>query len=77
MNARAEAVIVAAEIAAGHDGQAELVVRVRHENGVEAATTLDGETGFRLMGGRSDDHLAGLIGRSWREILAETVLGGI
>jgi len=71
-----EALIVAAEITAGHDGRAELVIRVRHENGVVAPVVLDGETGFRLLAGRGADDLAALVGRSWRDVLAETVLGG-
>ncbi len=70
----AEPVIVGAEIAAGHDGQAELVVRVRHENGVVASLALDPETGFRLMAGPGARDPRGLIGQSWRRVLAETVL---
>ena len=66
--------IVGAEIAAGHDGQAELVLRVRHENGVVAPVVLDSATGFRLMDSRAPDDLSRLIGRRWREVLAETVL---
>ena len=67
---------MAAEITAGHDGRAELVVHVRHENGVVAPVMLDAETGFRLLAGRGANELAALIGRSWREVLMETVLGG-
>jgi hypothetical protein len=71
-----EAVIVAAEITAGHDGQAELVVRVRHENGVVSDVVLDGDTGLRLLAGAAADDLGALVGRSWREVLARSVLGG-
>ncbi len=71
-----EAVIVGAEIAAGHDGEAELVVRVRHENGVIATLTLDRDTGLRLMAGSGGGGLEALVGQSWRRILAETVFGG-
>ena len=70
----AEAVIVGAEITAGHDGQAELVIRVRHENGVVAPVTLDGPTGFRLMANQGAGDLAALIGRPWRELLRQTIL---
>ena len=73
MSGAGEARIVGAEIGAGHDGQAELVLRVRHENGVVAPVILDGATGFRLMGGRGGG-LAALVGRAWREILSETLL---
>jgi hypothetical protein len=67
-------IIVAAEIAAGHDGQAELVVRVRHENGVVAPVVLDGPTGFRLMAEHGAGDLTGLVGRSWRDLLRRTIL---
>lgn len=71
-----EAVIVGAEIVAGHDGQAEMVVRVRHENGVVAPVLLDGRTGFRLMADQGDDDLASLIGRPWRDVLRQMLLTG-
>lgn len=74
MSTAGEPVIVGAEIAAGHDGRAELLVRVRHENGVVSAMALDGDTGFALLEGGED--LAALIGRPWRAVLARTVLGG-
>jgi hypothetical protein len=41
-----------------------------------ATVVLDGETGFRLMGGHGGGDLDALIGRPWRKLLAETVLGG-
>jgi hypothetical protein len=66
-----EAIIVGAEIAGGHDGTAELVVSIRHENGVVAALTLDAETGFSVMKACGAADLAGLIGRPWREISRE------
>jgi hypothetical protein len=71
-----EAVIVAAEIIAGHDGRAELVVQVRHENGVIAPVVLDGDTGLRLLNGAGADDIDALVGQSWRDVLANTVLGG-
>lgn len=76
MTQRQEAIVVAAEIAAGHDGEAELVVRVRHENGVVSSVVLDGETGFRLMGGPGGGGIEALVGQPWRRLLAETVLEG-
>jgi hypothetical protein len=75
MSDAGQAVIVGAEIGAGHDGQAELVLSVRHENGVIAPVVLDAATGFRLMGGRQGGGLAALVGRPWRDILADTILG--
>jgi len=68
--------IVAAGITAGHDGRAELVVQVRHENGVVSAVVLDGDTGLRLMAGAGSDDIQTLVGRSWRDVLAHSVLGG-
>jgi hypothetical protein len=69
-----EAIVVGAGITAGHDGHADLVVHVRHENGVVTPVVLDGETGLRLLAGAND--IETLIGRSWRDVLSETVLGG-
>ena len=64
--ASGDAVIVGADIVAGHDGVAELVVLVRHENGVVATILLDAESGFTLIDAAGPAGLAGLIGRSWR-----------
>ncbi len=71
MNVRApvEAVIVAAEIAAGHDGTAELVLSLRHPNGAEEPVVLDAERGLELMRRCGAATLDDLAGRSWREIL--------
>ena len=74
MIADGEPVIVGAEITAGHDGQAEMVVRVRHENGVVAPVVLDGRTGFRLMANQGAGDLEALVGRPWRELLKQTIL---
>jgi hypothetical protein len=63
------AVVIGAEIAAGHDGAADLVVRLRHENGAEGAVVLDTETGFDLMRAAGADSLDALVGRAWLDIL--------
>ena len=63
-----EAVIVGATISAGHDGTAELVVSIRYGNGQVADVVLDGDTGFAVMAACGAADLAGLVGRSWREI---------
>ena len=65
----AEAVIVGAELAAGHDGQAELVLRILYPNGVVGSVLLDAEAGFALMRNCDIDSLSGLAGQSWRKIL--------
>ncbi|WP_293907391.1 hypothetical protein [Phenylobacterium sp.] len=64
-----EAVIVGAEIVAGHDGAAELLVRLRHPNGVEAPVVLDEATGLKLMAACGASHVDDLKGQSWRRIV--------
>ena len=64
-----EAVIVGAEIVAGHDGSAELLVRLRHANGVEAPVQLDQATGLKLMTACGASHVDELAGQSWRRIV--------
>jgi hypothetical protein len=64
-----EAIIVDAQIVAGHDGTAELVVRLRHPDGSEGPVTLDEDTGLKLMEACGATHLDELAGRSWRLIL--------
>ncbi|MGH6957646.1 MAG: hypothetical protein ACREEW_13355 [Caulobacteraceae bacterium] len=63
------ATIVGAEVVAGHDGTAELVVRLRHENGAESALALDAGTGFELMRAAGVESLDRLAGRAWIEIV--------
>lgn len=69
-----EAVIVGVEIAAGHDGTAEMVVSIQYENGVVAPVVLDQETGLDLMRACGAASLDALVGRSWREIFNTTSL---
>jgi len=64
----AEAIIERAEIAAGHDGTAELALAIRYENGVAGHVTIDADTGFSIMRALGAADLNGLIGRSWREV---------
>ena len=63
-----DAVVEGAEIVAGHDGAAELLVRLRHGNGVLSALTLDPGTGFDLLRAAGAASLDGLVGRAWRDI---------
>jgi hypothetical protein len=63
-----DAVVEAAEVVAGHDGAAELLVRLRHGNGVLSAVTLDPQTGFDLLRAAGAASLDGLVGRPWRQI---------
>ena len=64
-----EPVIVRAEIAAGHDGSAELVVLLRHPNGSEEPVVLAGDQGLELMRRCGAATLDQLAGHSWRKIL--------
>ena len=64
-----EAVLVGAELAAGHDGQAEMVLRIRYPNGVVGSVLLDAAAGYALMRNCNIDSLDGLAGQSWRRIL--------
>jgi hypothetical protein len=65
----AEAVIVGADLAAGHDGQAELVIGIRYPNGAVGSVVLDAAAGYALMRNCNIDSLSGLAGQSWRKIL--------
>lgn len=65
----AEAIIVAAEIEAGHDGSAELVVTLRYGDGSHGPVSLDEESGLALMQACGIESLEGLVGQSWRKIL--------
>ncbi|MFO1013657.1 MAG: hypothetical protein U1E50_07830 [Caulobacteraceae bacterium] len=60
--------IVSAEIVAGHDGEAELALSIRYENGVVGHVTLDPETGLDVMQACGVNDLAGLTGAHWRDI---------
>lgn len=64
-----DAVIVGAEIAAGHDGAAELLVRLRYENGTVGTVALSGDVGFALIRACGANGLEELAGHSWRKIL--------
>jgi hypothetical protein len=63
-----ETVIVGAEIAAGHDGSAEMALSIQYENGVVSAVVLDQATGLDVMRASGAASLDGLIGRTWREV---------
>ena len=66
-----EAVIVRAEIGAGHDGEADLVVHVRYENGVVAPVTLDSDTALKLMSACDVADIDKLAGHAWRKVLED------
>lgn len=64
-----EAVVLAAEVTAGHDGDAELTLSVRFENGVVAPVVLDAEAGFDILAGCDASSVDELVGRPWRHVL--------
>jgi len=65
----AEAVIADAQVAPGHDGEAVLVVRVRHENGAHDSVTLRSEAARKLMADCSAVSLDDLRGQPWQRLL--------
>ncbi len=69
MTEQRDAIIESAAIAAGHDGEAELVLSVRYQNGVVGNVVLDAAIGFDLMRNCGVDTIGGLAGHSWRRIL--------
>lgn len=66
-----DAIIVRADIGAGHDGNAELLVKLRYENGVERTVVLDAKVGLALLRACGAEDLEDLAGKSWRKILEE------
>ena len=70
-----ETVIVGADIVAGHDGSAELVVRLLHPDGSEHPVLLDEDTGLKLMEACGASSLEDLYGQSWRMIVPPSEAG--
>ncbi len=66
-----DAVVMAAEIVAGHDGAAELMIRLRHANGAQSAMSLDPETGFNLLRAGGAASLSDLVGKPWLALIKD------
>ena len=64
-----EAVIADAIVTAGHDGEAQLVVRVRYENGAVGSVTLDAACARKLMEDCAANSAADLCGQPWQRLL--------
>jgi hypothetical protein len=64
-----DAVIEGAELAAGHDGRAELVLRLRYPNGARAELRLDEEAAALALDAAGITRLEDLTGKPW-DILA-------
>jgi hypothetical protein len=69
----AEAIIEAAEVAAGHDGRAELVLRVRYPNGASTEVRLDEEAVAFALDAAGVASVDDLTGQPW-DILARAIL---
>ena len=69
----AEAFIESAELAAGHDGRAELVLRVRYPNGASTEVRLDEEAVAFALDAAGVASLDDLTGKPW-DILARAIL---
>jgi hypothetical protein len=61
----AVAMIIAAELAAGHDGLAEVLVAIRYPNGAERAVSLPLEAVDDALEAIGVDTLDALVGRPW------------
>ena len=61
--------IADAIVAPGHDGQAVLVVRLRHENGAFDTVTLDADQARALLEECAATSAADLRGQPWRRLL--------
>jgi hypothetical protein len=62
-------VIDEAIVAPGHDGQAVLVVRVRHDNGGLDTVTLDADQARKLFEDCAAESAEQLRGQPWRRLL--------
>ena len=58
-----------AVVAPGHDGQAQLVVRVRYENGALGSVTLEAHRARRLMEACAAESAEDLRGEPWQRLL--------
>jgi hypothetical protein len=58
-----EAVVCGAEVAAGHDGRAEVVLALRHANGAESRLRLEADEAFRVLEASGAASFAELVGR--------------
>ena len=64
-----EAEIADAIVAPGHDGEAELEVRVRYENGALGSVRLDADCARRLLEKCGVDSPSELAGQPWQRLL--------
>ncbi len=62
--------IADATVGPGHDGEAVLVVRVRHENGAHDSVTLSAPAARKLMDDCDAKDLEDLAGQPWQRLLS-------
>lgn len=67
--ASSEPVIVDAVVTPGHDGQAQLVVRVAYENGAIGSVTIEARSARKLMEDCGAASAEDLRGQPWRRLL--------
>jgi hypothetical protein len=65
----AEPRIAGASVVAGHDGEAQLVVRVRYENGALGSVTLDAACARKLLEDCAAESADDLCGQPWQRLL--------
>jgi|GEM_PF-2477872 len=68
-------IIVAADVTGGHDGQPELILKIRYENGVVGDAVMENALGVKLLAYCGASHLNELVGQPWQaviEILQDT-----
>lgn len=66
----AEPEIADAVVAPGHDGQAVLVVRVRHPNGAVDTVMLEADQARKLLDACAAESATQLRGQPWRRLLS-------
>ena len=63
------AVIVGAQITGGHEGQPELILKIKYDNGVVSDVAMENELGVRLLSYCGAQSLADLQGEPWHKVV--------
>lgn len=62
-------IIVAAQVTGGHDGQPELILKIRYENGVVGDAVMENALGVKLMAHCGAGELKELVGQPWQAVI--------
>jgi hypothetical protein len=62
-------IIVAAQVTGGHDGQPELILKIRYENGVVGDAVMENALGVKLMAHCGAEELTALVGQPWQAVI--------